>query len=276
MSPSLAAATRPGWIERLDELHLLTPLRVVVIVVVAWIVARVLRVVIVRAIGRSLVLLPGVDASRTEARRRALSAALRSAVVGVVWATAAITVISEFGINIGAFVATATVVGAAVAFGAQQLMRDLIAGFFVLAEDQFGVGDRVDLGVVAGTVERITLRAVRVRDDRGVVWHVAHGGVATVANLSKAPGVTIDIEVSRSMSLRAVDAESEDLCAALRVAVGDRLTGAPVVEGIVAVRDDRFVVRLVAPTLAEHQAIVADRWRRIVLEAFEGGRLSRP
>lgn len=276
MSPTLTAATRPGWIERLDELHLLTPLRVVVIVLVAWIVARVLRVVIVRAIGRSLVLLPGADASRTEARRRALSAALRSAVVGVVWATAAITVISEFGINIGAFVATATVVGAAVAFGAQQLMRDLIAGFFVLAEDQFGVGDRVDLGVVAGTVERITLRAVRVRDDRGVVWHVAHGGVATVANLSKAPGVTIDFEVSRSMSLRAVDAASEDLCAALRAAVGDRLTGAPIVEGIVAVRDDRFVVRLVAPTLAEHQSIVADRWRRIVLEAFEGGRLSRP
>ncbi|MFM8267436.1 MAG: mechanosensitive ion channel family protein [Ilumatobacteraceae bacterium] len=276
MPPALTAATRPGWIERLDELHLLTPLRVVVIVLVAWIVARVLRVVIVRAIGRSLVLLPGADASRTEARRRALSAALRSAVVGVVWATAAITVISEFGINIGAFVATATVVGAAVAFGAQQLMRDLIAGFFVLAEDQFGVGDRVDLGVVAGTVERITLRAVRLRDDRGVVWHVAHGGVATVANLSKAPGVTMDIEVSRSMTLRAVDAETEDLCAALRVAVGDRLTGAAVVTGIVAVRDDRYVVRLVAPTLAEHQSIVADRWRRIALEAFEGGRLSRP
>ena len=112
--------------------------------------------------------------------------ALRSAIVGVVWATATITVVSELGINIGAFVATATVVGGAVAFGAQQLMRDLIAGFFVLAEDQFGVGDNVDMGIAVGVVEGITLRVTRLRDKDGVVWHVPNCAVVRVANLSQA------------------------------------------------------------------------------------------
>lgn len=269
------------WIERLDELHLLTPIRVVVMVVVAWVATRLLRAAVARVLHRTLAV-PGLlsrnDRSRVEARQKALVAALRSAIVGVVWTVATVTVLSEFGVNIGAFVATATVIGGAIAFGAQQLMRDLIAGFFVLAEDQFGVGDEVDLGIASGTVERISLRSVRVRDGLGGVWYVPHGGVARVANLSKEAAAVLDIEVARTTPLADLEAQGAALCAAL---VGDasldgRLVGEPNVVGLVDVRDDRIVYRLVARTQPGAQHEVRRRWRMMVLEAFAAGRLSRP
>lgn len=274
-------SNQPGWIERLDELHLLTPLRVVLILVVAWVLARVLRVVVARLLRRTLTV-PGLllraDTSRVEARQRALAVALRSAIVGVVWATATITVVSELGINIGAFVATATVVGGAVAFGAQQLMRDLIAGFFVLAEDQFGVGDEVDLGIAAGTVERVTLRSVRLRDGLGGVWYVPHGGVARVSNLSKESAVALDLEVARTSSMAAVADEGAALCAALTAdsAMTGRLVGEPQVVGLVDLRDDRLVYRLLVGTQPGAQQEVRRRWRELALASFEAGRLSRP
>ena len=139
---------------------------------------------------------------RAGARQRALTSALRSALLGLVWAAAVITIISEVGVNIGAFVATATVVGGAVAFGAQTLVRDLIAGFFVLAEDQYGAGDIVDVGLASGVVEQITLRSVRLRDSEGQIWYVPHGGVSRVGNLSKATSVLLDVEVAASQQAR--------------------------------------------------------------------------
>ncbi len=249
----------------------------VLIIVLAWVATVVSRRVVRRVLRRTFAL-AGVDPIRAEARQRAVSAALRSAIVGVIWAIAVITVISEFGVNIGAFVATATVVGGAIAFGAQQLLRDLIAGFFVLAEDQYGVGDEVDLGHAAGRVERITLRAVRLRDAVGAVWYVPHGGVARVANLSKSSAAALDIEVSRSMSRAALDEAAEELCAELAAdaSVASLLSGVPQPVGIVDVRDDRFVYRVKAGTVPGAHDTVTAQWRRLMLDAFDDGRLRAP
>ena len=81
----------------------------------------------------------------------------------------------------------------------------MIAGLFVLAEDQYGVGDSVDLGLATGEVERITLRSVRLRDGEGRVWHVAHGNVMCVANLSKSSTALLDLELSRDSDLGVVE-----------------------------------------------------------------------
>lgn len=175
---------RPQWVNRLDDWHLLTPLRVVLVVLVAVVLTVVVRRLAGRLLRRTIVV-PGTDPNRAEARQRALAGVLRSGFVGVIWTAAVITVISELGFNITGVVATATIIGGALAFGAQTLIRDVISGFFVLAEDQFGVGDVVDLGMCTGRVDRITLRMVRLRDDDGRVWYVAHGNVARVANLSQ-------------------------------------------------------------------------------------------
>jgi small conductance mechanosensitive channel len=273
----VTATDQPAWVDRLDELHLLTPLRIVCIVLVAYL-ATVLVTRIIRRFVRRTMVLPGTDPSRADARQRAVGSALRSAVIGVIWAAATISVISEIGINIGAFVATATVIGAAVAFGAQQLVRDVIGGFFVLAEDQYGVGDQVDVGHATGTVERITLRSVRLRDGQGGVWHVPHGGVVRVANLSKMSVAVLDLEVARSTPLATLDAEAKALCDALvnDPEIAPKLMDTPIATGIVNATDDRYVYRLTVATEPSVQDSVRRRWRVLALQAFEVGSLVAP
>ena len=246
----LGATDEPAWVERLDELHLLTPLRVVLIVLVAWLITVLLTRVVSKIVGGLIG--RGASQPRSEARRRAVASVLRASFIGIVWATATITIIGELGINIGAFVATATLIGGAIAFGAQTMVRDLIAGFFVLAEDQYGVGDDVDLGLASGSVERITLRSVRVRDGEGKVWVVPHGNVQRVGNASQQSAAWLDLDIDRDSDV------SEALLVAARLGrqvhedpeVGPDLAGDPVVVGVTDVRDDRFVVRVRAPDAA--------------------------
>lgn len=273
----MTASTQPGWVRRLDELHLLTPLRVLLILVVAWVLTLGVRAVVRRFVARTI-LIPGVDRSRADARQKALGSALRGALVGLIWTAALITVIGEMGVNIGAFVATATVIGGAVAFGAQQLVRDVISGLYVIAEDQYGVGDVVDLGHATGTVERITLRSVRLRDGTGAIWHVPHGGVARVANLSKSPLATLEVEVSRATSLAMLEDEMAGLCRALAAdaTVAPMLVGEPTAVGVVNCTDDRYVYRLTVATVAGQHEAVRRRWRRLALEMFEAGTLQAP
>jgi moderate conductance mechanosensitive channel len=269
--------SRPPWIDRLDELHLLTPLRILMIIIVSIIVALVLRSLVTRLLGRTIGL-PGTDRTRADARQRALASALRSSVVGVVWGTAVITIISELGVNIGGVIATATVIGGAVAFGAQTLIRDIIAGLFVLAEDQYGVGDLVDLGYMTGEVERITLRSVRVRDGEGKVWHVAHGNVMRVANLSKAATAVLDLEVARDSDLAVVEEVARRLGERLREhsTAGPVMAGDATVVGVTEVRDDRLIFQVTAPTLPGKREAVRQAWRVLALGAFSEGDLRPP
>ncbi len=273
----LAASSQPQWIERLDELHLLTPLRILFAVLIAYALTLLVRRAIARFVRRTIGI-PGVDPARADARQRALGSALRGALIGVIWSMTIITIVGEVGINIGAFVATATVVGGAVAFGAQQMVRDFIAGIFVLAEDQYGVGDQVDVGHAAGTVERITLRSVRLRDGQGGIWHVPHGGVLRVANMSKASAALLDLEVSRGTQLAALEAEATALCEALVADddVAPMLANSPVAVGIINVTDDRLVYRLSVNTAPGTHDMVKRRWRLLALRAFEAGALVAP
>ena len=263
--------------QNLDDLHLLTPLRILAIIVVAIVVAVVLRTIVTRVLSRT-VGIPGTDRTRAEARQRALSSALRSAVVGVVWATAIITIISELGVNIGGVIATATVIGGAVAFGAQTLIRDVIAGLFVLAEDQYGVGDTVDLGLATGEVDRITLRSVRLRDGEGRVWHVAHGNVMCVANLSKSSTALLELELARDSELGVVDEVVGRLATRLHEhpLAGPMLRGDVTIVGLTELGDDRLVYRVSVPTLPGKRDEVRRVWRRLALEAFRDGELIAP
>lgn len=272
----IGAEHDPGWVRRLDELHLLTPLRLAVIVAVALVITMILQRVVGRLLSRLMGL--GVSHPRADARRRALGSALRGALVGIVWATAVITIVGEVGVNIGAFVATATVVGGAVAFGAQTMVRDVIAGFFVLAEDQYGVGDDVDLGLASGNVEKITLRSVRLRDGEGKVWFVPHGYVQRVANSSKASAAWLDLHIDRGSDVSAALEVAARLGDELRhdATVGHCLAADPLVVGVTDVRDDRFVVRVNAPTLPNEGDKVRRAWRVLALEAFARGDLTPP
>ena len=276
--------TSSQWAQKLDRLHLLVPLQVLLIVsgailatiFVPRLVSRLLRGVFERAASD--------DDYRAGARRKALSSSLAAAFVGVVWSIAVITVVGQLGINIGAFVAVATVIGGAVGFGAQVLVRDVIAGFFVLADDQFGPGDEIELGLVAGSVavvgvvERVTLRTARVRDGEGTIWHIAHGSVLRVGNTSKSSTGPLDVEVSRSMDIDTLTAEVTLL--ALHLAsnpiVAPMLAGEPRIVGIMDIQDDRILFRIRVPTQPGRLDDVRRVWRTLVLQAFATGRLVAP
>ena len=272
------ASPPPTWVRHLDRLHLLTPLRILVVVLLAIVATLIIRRFVAKTLRQIFARATPADRPRAVARHRALSSALRAALTGVVWAVAVITVISEVGVNIGGFVATATVIGGAIAFGAQTLIRDVIAGFFVLADDQYGVGDDVDLGHVIGTVERVTLRTAQVRDGEGRIWHVAHGNVLRVGNLSKASVALLNLEVARSMDLDAVHDVAEQLGAALCAdeVVAPMLISVPISVGVTELTDDRIVYQLSVATRPGRRDDVRRAWRALALRAFADGNLIAP
>ncbi len=142
---------------------------------------------------------PGTAADIERRRLRALTlgSLLRSVATFVVTTVAILTVMAEIGLPLGPVLASAGVGGVALGFGAQSLVKDFLAGIFMIIEDQYGVGDLVDTGEAVGTVEEVTLRITRLRDASGVVWFVRNGEIIRIGNKSEGWAVaTIDIPVA--------------------------------------------------------------------------------
>ncbi len=122
---------------------------------------------------------------RREARAASISAVVASIATVVVWVVAVIMILGELGVDLAPLIAATGIAGIALGFGAQTLVKDCITGLFMLIEDQYGIGDEVDLGTAVGTVERITLRTTVLRGPDGTVWHVPNGQVLRVGNRSQ-------------------------------------------------------------------------------------------
>jgi small conductance mechanosensitive channel len=155
------------------------------IILGAWIINRILRVVVRHIASRAVKLRPGSSLASRPQRVDTISAALGSVVTIIVVIVTTFAVLNAFGVNLAPILAGAGLLGVILGFGAQNMLRDLIAGGFMVSEDQFSVGDEIDTGVVTGTVESLTLRVTRVRDDQGVIWHVPNGTIVRVANMSQ-------------------------------------------------------------------------------------------
>jgi moderate conductance mechanosensitive channel len=124
-------------------------------------------------------------AERRHQRVRALGSVLRSAASVTIFTIAGVVVLGDLGINLAPLLASAGVVGVAIGFGAQNLVRDYLSGIFMLAEDQYGVGDVITVGNATGTVETVTLRITRLRDVNGIVWYIRNGAIEQVGNESQ-------------------------------------------------------------------------------------------
>lgn len=157
-------------------------------------------------------------------------------------------VLSELGVAVGALVASAGILGAALGFGAQSLVKDLINGLFIIFEDQFGVGDSVDLGEARGVIENVGLRVTQVRDVNGVLWYVRNGEIIRVGNQSQGwSRVILDIPLSYKVN---IDKAREAILQAAQELVKDsnfakRMLGQPEIWGIESVTADQVVMRLV-------------------------------
>jgi moderate conductance mechanosensitive channel len=122
---------------------------------------------------------------RRKQRVRALGSVLRSAASVTIFSIAGLTILGDLGVNLAPLLASAGVVGIAIGFGAQNLVRDYLSGIFMLVEDQFGVGDVITVGDATGTVETVTLRITRLRSVNGIVWHIRNGAIEKVGNESQ-------------------------------------------------------------------------------------------
>jgi small conductance mechanosensitive channel len=142
---------------------------------------------------------------RREGRAAAISTVLASTATVVVWVIAFIMVLGELNVDLAPLIAGAGIAGVALGFGAQSLVKDCITGLFMLIEDQYGIGDDVDLGEASGTVDRITLRTTVLRGPDGTRWHVPNGEVVRVGNRSASWRVVmLDIVVGPGADLELV------------------------------------------------------------------------
>jgi moderate conductance mechanosensitive channel len=144
-------------------------------------------------------------AQRRVQRARTMGTVLKSIATIIVEVVATLMVLSRLGIDIAPLIASAGIVGVALGFGAQNLVKDFLAGLFIIFEDQYGVGDLVDVGPASGTVEAVSLRVTRLRNGDGTVWYVRNGEILRVGNKSHNwASTSFDVEVARSEDLARV------------------------------------------------------------------------
>ena len=271
------------WTAVWDVWH--TPIRIVAIILGAVIarsllllsVKRVIRGVISGMNGKAVVASGLVQNARVVQRAQTLGSVLNNFFTWTVVLVALSAVLSELGVAVGALVAGAGILGAAVGFGAQSLVRDLISGLFIVFEDQYGVGDSVDLGQATGVVESVGLRVTQVRDISGVLWYVRNGEVVRVGNQSQGwSRVVLDIplaysapqEKAREVILKAAQSVSTDQ------AFSKQLMGEPEIWGIELLSGEQVVLRLVQQVGPSHADDIARELRSRIKLALDESKIS--
>jgi moderate conductance mechanosensitive channel len=291
---------------RLADWFVAKPLKILLIFAIAWVVTRLLRRGITRMIERFIAEREAEDESdlegesaeshrpgrlaglraraadtaqrlseqreRRRQRAQALGMVLKSITALTVYGLAVVIAVSEFGISVGPLIAGAGIVGVAIGFGAQSLVRDFLTGIFMLVEDQYGVGDVIDVGEAVGLVEEVTLRTTRLRDLEGRVWYIPNGEIRRVGNLSQKwgravldVGVSYDTDLDQAMAVMKRVADElwhEDLD-------GAHIIEEPEVIGVNAFGDSEITLRVMMKTEPIHQFKVGRELRKRVKEAFD-------
>jgi len=164
------------------------PLRIVIVLVAAWISYSIGHRAIDRAINKLATadLKPGPGVAKRQAERaRTTGSVLNSILKAVVWIIAIGMILGEFGFNLGPVIASAGVIGVAIGLGAQTLVRDILSGIFMLIEDQYGVGDQIKVLEIEGVVEKVGLRITTIRDKDETLWYVRNGEILIIGNRSQ-------------------------------------------------------------------------------------------
>jgi small-conductance mechanosensitive channel len=247
-------------------------LRLGTILIIALIVNRILRV-----LTRRLIPKPGAEGLGRVARLheqhvKTLSGLMYSAGTAIIAVGAILTALPVFGFNVTPIAAVAGLASLAFGFGAQHLVRDLINGFFIIIEDQFVVGEIVQIGTVTGRVEYLTLRRTVVRDPQGALVTIPNGEVTRVSNLSRDWGqVFVDISIPQEASADSALAALERVCAELR---NDASWSPVLVDGPRALGVESFgpagaTLRLQLRTVPGRQDDAARELRRRIQNRFE-------
>lgn len=268
------------------------PLAVLGVVLLGWLLNWVVHRTVVRTVNRLLIkapptgaptplapqvdgpvtvattfAVPTQDEARRSTRANAVAIAVSSSVSALVWAVVAVVVLGVLGLDVEPVIAGAGLIGIALAFGAQSLIKDLLNGVLILLEDHFGIGDEIRLGEAVGVVEKMTLRETVLRDVNGTVWHVRNGEIDKVGNFSQVWSVAlVDVAVVHGTDVAA--ARTWLLEAASTVTGGptlaDDVIGQPEVLGVQALDSEGITLRLLVRTRAGRQFSL----QRSLLEAI--------
>jgi len=268
------------------------PLRIALILLIAWLLTLISRALInrfVRHLSGGVERLAGLRAGvplvesthltpeRSARRAATIGAVMRSIVAVLIWSIALLTILDELGVNLAPLLAGAGIAGLAIGFGAQSLVRDIITGMFMLVEDQYGVGDVIDVGVAIGTVEALSLRTTRLRDVEGIVWHVPNGEIHRVGNKSQQwarafvdVSIGYDTDIDRAVGViesAASDVRDDREFASL-------VLDDPEVLGIESLSPERVVLRVSVRTAPQAQERVARALRARVKRALDEAGIS--
>jgi small-conductance mechanosensitive channel len=297
-SATQVTALRGFWHEHAEVL-ITRPIQVAATIVVALVFRRVVHHAIDRLTRSSAngkvprILIPlkeraahaglwessGLISERRRQRADTIGSVLKSAVSFLVFVLAFLVILDLIGLNLLPFVATTSIVGVALGFGAQNIVKDFLAGMFMILEDQYGVGDVIDLKEATGTVEAVGLRTTRLRDVEGTVWYVRNGEIIRVGNQSQQYAqVVLDIPIAAGDNVAAAIAAIE---AAASDVYGDEarlpsFIGAPEVLGVESLTREETVIRLVARVKPLEQWRVARELRGRIVEKFDEAGLRRP
>lgn len=294
---TVSDATGNDWLAAAADWLVAKPAVILFILVVAWIARWLVYKVVARVVRRaatgvvpvgqgtlaeadeSAQLTARVARERRKQRAETLGQVLRSVASFAIFAIAGVMVLSEFDVNVGPLIAGAGIVGVALGFGAQSLVSDFLSGLFMLFEDQYGVGDVVDVGDATGTVEAVTLRVTRLRDVNGTVWYVRNGEIMRVGNMSQNwARAVLDIKVGYGEDLARVRRVLADLFHHLWLdrEFRELVMEEPEVWGVERIDPDAVIVRVALKTVPLEQWAVARDLRQKISERFRAEGIEMP
>ena len=214
----------------------------------------------------------GVANVRHVQRTQTMGALLKSITTFVVGGITALTVLSLVGIPLGPMLASASVGGVALAFGAQSLVKDFLSGVFMIVEDQYGVGDVIDTGEVVGTVENVSLRVTQLRDADGMTWYVRNGEIIRIGNKTQGWSTAIvDIAIAYDQDVEKAISVIRDVVSVMDDdgAYKDVLLDEPNVVGVESIANGAITIRIIAKTIANEQFGVQREMRERIKVALD-------
>ena len=281
----------PTFVENHKDWLIVIPVRIAITIIVAIIVRWVLHRLIDRLVrpvrgGVPRILRPfkeriessrliestGLLSERRGQRAQTIGSVIKSIISIIILSIAVMVILSELQVDLAPFIAGTSIVGVALGFGAQNVVKDFLSGMFMMLEDQYGVGDTIDFQLASGTVEAVGLRTTRLRDLNGTVWYVRNGEVLRVGNKSQGYAqVVLDVPIDAWADV--AEASAAILDEAERMRAEDEWSsvylGDPDMQGVESMTREETVLRLVARVRPGDQFRTARELRRRVRERLD-------
>ena len=254
--------------------------KILVIILVAIIANKIIKKVIEKVVRKMVVSVPGENGPDAEKRREdTIIAIFYGTVRVVIWIVVLIMILDSVGVAIAPILAAAGVIGLAVGFGAQYLIRDIITGLFIIIENQYRVGDIIEVSGKNGVVERLTLRATTIRDLNGVLHHVPNGEVTYASNFSKDfSRININLGVSYESDIDKVEKVVNEVGVSMIEDANwkNKILSAPKFMRIDSFDDSQVTIKVLGDVVPLSQWEVAGEFRRRIKEAFDKNNIEIP